>query len=394
MIGYQPVRLGQVPLRPRILGAEELIELGSPKAPERRSGSVLKLGAPGTGLPDVQTVTISADEAKLMLSVVQNIITFSQDYAIEFQSYCPPDRWSQALSDVGTWNHEIERQVNTGATQIAIPADVVFRLIDLEKCVSYARDARLSGAKWAFGISAAGAIADFLFKISWLGTIAYVTGLSILLGQPLIAKFHPDPQAPYEPLLSGRRRLLGLHRRHMGSQCELIRMKLEEEEKKEPNARKVLERVLVSADVPVERHHWGTVEPRPGGTPGSTCLQKGRFRVRVEGWSGDVVTPAQGWAPVDGADCWGAINIGVYSTDLAPSRVLEAKLNRDSGHERSYWVEYTGPSTGGKTRRAGPFGCTGDPVDHAQEDGGWKEPGKDGGYVIFDESGSVVEAGV
>jgi hypothetical protein len=70
------------------------------------------------------------------------------------------------------------------------------------------------------------------------------------------------------------------------------------------------------------------------------------------------------------------------------------ELNQDSNHEHSYWVEYVGPLTDGRTRRAGPFGCTGDPVDHAMEDGGFTEPGVDGGYVIFDSEGNVVDTGV
>jgi hypothetical protein len=188
------------------LGAEELIELGrSPRGAVRGASglSTVRLGAPNTGTPSQQTVTISLDEAKLMLKVVENIVSFSKDYAIEFQSYCPPERWQKALEDVGTWNHEIERQVNSGATQISLPSDVVFRLIDLEKCITYARDARLDGAKLAFTISAVASVADFVFGISWLGTIGYITSLGIILGRPLYAKFYPDPQAPFTPALGG-----------------------------------------------------------------------------------------------------------------------------------------------------------------------------------------------
>jgi hypothetical protein len=161
------------------------------------------MGAPNTSPPSQQTVTITADEARLMLKVVENVVSFAKDNAIEFQSYCPPERWQKALEDVGTWNHEIERQVDAGNTQISLPADVVFRLIDLEKCVTYARDARISGAKLAFGISAVASIVDLVFGISWLGTVGYVTSLAIILGRPLWAKYHPDPQAPFAPVLKG-----------------------------------------------------------------------------------------------------------------------------------------------------------------------------------------------
>lgn len=209
MIGYAPVRLGPVALgRRHALGAEELIELGSPRGVARGASSLsqvslVRMGAPNTDPPSQQTVTISRDEAKLMLKVVESIVSFSKDYAIEFQSYCPPERWTKALSDVGTWNHEIERQVNSGATTVTLPSDVVFRLIDLEKCITYARDARLDGAKLAFTVSAIASVADFVFGISWLATIGYIASLGIILGRPLYAKFRPDPQAPFAPALQG-----------------------------------------------------------------------------------------------------------------------------------------------------------------------------------------------
>lgn len=387
-MNFSPVKLGQIPLRPRYtLGAEELIELGSSRASRSPFvGNRRSLGAPNTGLPSQQTVTISAEEGKLMLTVARNIVQFSQDYSIEFQSYCPPEAWQKALTDVGTWTHEIERQLGTGASQIVLPADVVFRMVDLEKCVSAARDARLDGARAAFTISAIGAVADFVFGISWLGTTAYVTGLVILLGRPLIAKFHPDPQSPFAPSLQGKRMRCGL-----SGNCELIRMKMEEDEKKDPNARKVLERVLIS-DLPVEHHYWGIVTPSPGG-PDNVCLSKGRFRVRAEGNGGISVAPQNGWEIAPDGDCWGSINIAVYDRSEAADRVQAADLNQDSNHEHSYWVEYVGPLTDGRTRRAGPFGCTGDPVDHAMEDGGFTEAGVDGGYVIFDSDGNVVDTG-
>jgi len=377
MTPYAPVRLGLVPLRPRYsLGAEELIELGRVAAPPR------KLGAPNTGLPSPQTVTITANEGKLMLQVAQNIVQFSQDYQIEFQSYCPSDVWQAALEDVGTWTHEIERQLSTGASQIMLPADTVFRLVDLEKCVSAARDARLDTARTAFTISAIGAIADFVFGISWLGTTAYVTGLALLLGRPLIARFYPSPQSPYAPAMAGRRRC-------MSGTCELIRMKMEEDEKKNPDARRVLERTLIS-DLPNELHYWGTVAPDPSG-PTSICLQKGRFLIRAESDSGIAVSPLGDWKIARDGECWGSINIAVYDKSIDSGRLSDAELNQDSGHEKTYWVEYWGPLTQGRVRRAGPFGCTGDPVAHAMEDGGFSEAGVDGGYAILTPDGAIVE---
>jgi len=43
-------------------------------------------------------------------------------------------------------DEEIERQLGQGASSIMVPADTVFSMVDLEECVSGARDARLSSS--------------------------------------------------------------------------------------------------------------------------------------------------------------------------------------------------------------------------------------------------------
>lgn len=384
--------LTQVPLRmaypPRVavrpqprMGAIELIELGQ-GAP---TSAIPNVGPAGTAPP--RTVTLTAEEAKLMIQVVENLISFAQGYPIEFHSYCPVERWQASLDDVGTWVHEIQRQVTQGATLVSIPAKVIFEMIDLEKCVSAARDARLSSAKWAFTLSAIGAIADLVFGITWLGIPAYIGGLALLLGRPLVAKFSATPQEPYKPSLSGPN-----HAACLGGSCELIAMKLKKEAETDSFKRQVLERVIVAPFPGEQRHHWGIVRPRPGPVQGAVYLKKDRFRVRVEGWANDQVFPTPEWRQTTPEDCDGNIRISVATT-ASPRETSFGPLNMDSGHGHSYWVEYLGPLTGGVIRRAGPFGCTGDPVDHAMEDAGFKKPGEDGGYVIFDENGGVADDG-
>lgn len=374
-----------LPLRPRpTMGASELIELGQ-TVPGSAIPNVTPAGTAGTA---PRTITMTGEEAKLMIQVVENLISFAQDYPIEFHSYCPVDRWQGPLNDVGTWVHEIQRQVNSGATIVSIPAKVVFEFIDLEKCVSAARDARLSSAKWAFTLSAIGAIADLVFGITWLGIPAYIGGLALLLGRPLIAKFSAEPQEPYKPALAGR----SAHRHCLGGECQLIALKLQKEAEGNSFKRQVLERVIVSPFPCEQRHHWGVVRPKPGPREGAVYLKKDRFRVRVEGWAGDEVFPTGDWKETTPEDCDGAIRISV-ATQAAPRDTQFGPINRDSGHGHSYWVEYVGPLTGGVIRRAGPFGCTGDPVEHAMDDAGFKKPGQDGAYVIFDENGAVADDG-
>jgi hypothetical protein len=346
------IRLGQVPLLGvrRALGAEELIELGRrpPLGQARSLPGVQPAGGGGGGPPSGRTVVVSADEAKLLNLVTEGIVSFANDYPIEFHSYCPTDRWQKALELVGTWSHEMESQVAAGASQIQVPADVIFRLVDLEKCVSAARDARLSGAKTAFTLSAIGAIADFIFGITWLGVPAYVAGLAILLGRPLLAKYSANPQEPYKPELAGRPRLLGIG----GDDCPKQDSLGDHTDKA-----KILERVLVAAVGTVQKFHWG--EATPGFAPPETgvCLAKDRWRVRVEGWANDRIRPGEGWTVVPLSACEARKEICVWCPNAgSPRDTPWGDPPRDSGFENTYWVEYVGPKTGGFVRRAGPFG--------------------------------------
>lgn len=376
------IALGKVPLRmSHRLGAEELIELG-------QATSAIPNVSPGPGAAPPRTVTLTAEEGKLMIQVVENLISFAQAYPIEFHSYCPTDRWQSALDSVGTWIHEIDRQITSGATLVAIPAHVVFQMVDLEKCVSAARDARLSSAKWAFTLSAIGAIADLVFGITWLGIPAYIGGLALLLGRPLVAKYSAEPLEPYKPTLAG-----GKPRGHrLGGGCQLTAMRPDGEAEKDASKPEVLERVVVAPFPTEQRHHWGVVRPSPGPAEGTVFLKKGRFRVRVEGWAGDTVIPTGEWTPTTAEDCDGSIKLSVFQP-VGTRETQWGPLNQDSGHENSYWVEYLGPLTQGVIRRAGPFGCTGDPVEHAMEDAGFATPGEDGAYAIFDQNGEVADDG-
>jgi hypothetical protein len=178
--------------------------------------------------------------------------------------------------------------------------------------------------------------------------------------------------------------------RMSGTQCELIAMKLQEEEKENPGRRKVLERTIVAAAPRMQRYHWGTVQVSPGKRQGAIYLAKDRFRVRVEGWVGDIVELENGWEFCDPDDCNGQIVIVVWSS-RHPDETIWGPPPMESGHEHTYWIEYVGPRTGTVPRRAGPFGCTGDPVDHAMSDAGFSRPGLDGGYTILDSEDNVVE---
>lgn len=174
------------------------------------------------------------------------------------------------------------------------------------------------------------------------------------------------------------------------AECEIIALKLKEEEKTNPSRRKVLERVILPPSWKPQYHHWGTALPAPGRIESAVCLAKDRFRIRIEGWEGDRIRLAKGWAYSDPDDCDGQIVIATWSK-RAPSHTAWGPAPKRSGHENTYWIEYFGPRTGGLIRRAGPFGCTSDPVDHAMSDAGFSEPGSDGGYAILDSDDNVIK---
>ena len=364
--------------RPR-LGAEELIELGQSNllAPSVPSSSTFSPSvAPAAA---ARTIQISRAEGQLLIKVVENIVTFAKDFPIEFTSYCPADRWQSALTQVGTWTQQIESQINAGAKNVSVPADAIFKLVDLEKCISAARDARLASARWAFGISAVAAISGSLLGWKWMSTPAYIAGLAILFGRPLMAKYYPEPQDPYQPSLAGL----------AGTKHGLGGCAAPHETDVEKAMAKIIERVVVPASPGIKRYYWGEVDCMPVGPEKAVCLKKDRFRVRVEGWSGDIVRPINGWEFSE--DCEKALNIiGVWD-EGAKRETVFGPIPKESRHEETYWVQYVGPNTDGKIRIAGPFGCPFDTRDYGLEDGGILDRGVDGDLVLLDESMEPVD---
>lgn len=367
-----------VNVRRNALGATELIELGQiHPAPAPTTTTPVSLTAPTTPAPS-RTVAVSADEASLIVKTVENIVDFAQGFPIEFHSYCPTERWQETLNKVGTWSQEVQRQLQSGAKTVNVPADAIFRLVDLEKCASAARESRLKAAKWAFGLSAAGTIANVVLGLSWVTVPTYLAGLAILFGNPLLARLSAEPQDPYKPSI-------GCTKTFALSGCAPPH-----ETEEEKAMIKLIERVILPERPGRRNHWWGSVDCNPGNRPATTCLKKGRLRIRIEGWEGDTITPAPGLE--FSSDCEDkALNvIGVYEVDAELRETGYGPLPEKSRHPETYWVEYTGPKTEGKIRRAGPFGCPLDTRDHAIDDGGITEKGQDGDYVLMDVNGEMV----
>ncbi len=286
-----------------------------------------------------RAVSLSRQEGEMIVRVVESIIAFAKGFPLEFHSYCPMKRWEEVLKKTGEGTAQIESQLASGQDAIFVSADTLFATMDLEECASGARDARLSSAKTALIISAAGAAGETLLGLSWLGLPAYIISLAIVLGRPLVAMAKEFPAEPF--------RVDSLE----GADC---RPSLGDHTDKA----KIIERVIVSPDVGIERHHWGTVSPGRSGIPGAMCLSKGKFRVRVEGWADDRITITNGWYQAPLSSCMTARNeIAVWSPCGSPPRDTGfPPVPEDSGHEETFWAEYVGPLTGGTCRKAGPFG--------------------------------------
>lgn len=346
-------------MNPPRLGAIELIELGQGAAP---------VPAAAVPPPSTRVVSISRQEADLIVRIVEAIVQFAQDFPLEFSSYCPVERWQPILDRVGAGVGQIQSQLESTAANIQVPADLVFSTMDLEECVTGARDARLSSAKTALIISAIAAAAQILLGIGWLSLPAYIISLAVVLGRPLATRFKSDPAEPYRVGSSKP----AFPRKSHGDRVRLI------------------ERVIVEPG-PEQHYHWGSVVPSQGGPEGTVVLARGDFRVRVEGFDLDQVTPAPGWKRVPvGSAVLGQHEVSVWTPGYFPPRSTYWGAAHDpSGHPGSYWVDYTGTRTLGILRRAGPFDTKVDAMSHAIEDADITSPGIDGGLVIYDSRGTV-----
>lgn len=285
-----------------------------------------------------RTVSLSREEAEMLVRVVESILDFAKGFPLEFHSYCPMKRWEPVLKKVGDGVALIETQLASQEQQIRVPSDVIFASMDLEECVSGARDARLSSAKTALIISAAGAIGETVLGLSWLGIPAYIISLAIVLGKPLAEMTKDVPAEPFKVST-----LSGLRGPRLGDHTDKA---------------KVIERVIVTPGMEVLRYHWGTIRPGRSGVFGSSCFLKNKFRVRVEGWMDDRIEINPDWRRVPMSMCISARNeIAVWEPcGTEPRDTGFPPVPMDSGHPETIWVEYTGPLTEGLCRKAGPFG--------------------------------------
>jgi len=310
-------------------------------AQTQRSG----LAPAGSG----RTAVLSRAEAEMMVRIVRAVSEFATGFPVEFHAYCPVARWEPILAAAAQAVGQIETQLASAAKTIVVPLDLLMSIVDLEECVSGARDARLSNGKVALIIATVGVIGQSFFGLTYLATPAYIIALAISLGRPLLQLVKGEPAAPFVPDTVPGARITGLS----GGGCSPAPSLGHHTSKA-----KVIERVIVSPERRLQRFHWGSVTPMTLSGQAGTCLVKGEWRVRVEGWGDDRITLTDGWEFAQRDQCFDARNeISVREPCGVPARDTGfGDIQVYSGHEKSIWAEYVGPFTEGTCRVAGPFG--------------------------------------
>ncbi len=291
-----------------------------------------RLGQATAGAPPATTVVLTPTQGEQIVRTVEAIITFAEDNPIEFHSYCPPSRWQDVLDQVGRMTQSIETQLSQSRTSILASAEALLALLDIEECVTGARDEKLSASRRSLAVSAFGAIAGTLLGIKWLAIPAYLVSIAIVFGSPALAAVKEDPPEPFK--IDGPS--LGHH----------------------TDKETIVERVILSAPGEERHFHWGIARNGTGPKEEAACLVKNEFRVRVEGLAGLEVFPTEEWTPGSSADCAGGRNeIAIWeSCDMDPRVTTFGAVPKKSKFFRTLWTDYTGPLTQGRCRRAGPFG--------------------------------------
>lgn len=145
-----------------------------------------------------RTVALSPAEAEMLVRIVKGIVSFAKSYPLEFYGYCPMTRWQGVVEKIDAGIGQVAAQLDAKKNPVLADGDAIMSAMDLEECISGAKDARLSTGKWTLTLSAAGAAADTLFGISWLALPLYIISLALYLGRPIIERVKEVPAAPFK----------------------------------------------------------------------------------------------------------------------------------------------------------------------------------------------------
>ena len=146
-----------------------------------------------------ETIILTPEEADLFLRTLDGIVAFAKDYPLEFQAFCNPEKFQGVIDVIAKAEGALRAQITSGTRERRIESDAVGALLDLEECVTGARDARLANARIALFTVVGGGIAASLLGLSALSTIGGITAIGILILGP----FGRAATAPQEVVSPG-----------------------------------------------------------------------------------------------------------------------------------------------------------------------------------------------
>ena len=279
-------------------------------------------------MPNGETITLSADEARLFISTLDSIVEFAQTYPLEFQAFCDPVKFEAVLKTLARAEQRIRTDLAANAKFVRIEAAAMSAILDIEECLSAAKSARVDNSRTALFTSIGGGIIAGFLDLPMVATVATVAAVGILILGPS-QKAGEAPEATTEP--AG-----GVS---LGA----------------PSRDAFLERVILPGREYQVEHHWGrVVDSGQGLREAAICLESPKYLIRVEGFEGLYIEPRDPWREVPLSRCDDATKIAAVWTER--HRISTAWGSVPDAPKKAFWVAYKGPMTGSLWRFAGPFG--------------------------------------
>ena len=127
---------------------------------------------------------LDRQEAELFVRSLGAIVEFAGSYPLEFHVFCSPSKFEGAIKIVSEAERTARKQLEEGRTSVAIRGDAPLALMDLQECVSGAKNERLENARAAIFTSAGGGILAAIAGFPTIATIASLLAVSFLVLTP------------------------------------------------------------------------------------------------------------------------------------------------------------------------------------------------------------------
>ena len=148
-------------------------------------------------------VRLPAEGARLLLRTIDSIVKFAQDFPIEFTAYCKPERFERVLKTLATTQVMVRTQLDRGDDPVTVPEEAALSLLDMEECISAAKDKRVDNTRLAFITLGGGSLAAWLTGFDPIATVASFAGVGFLLAKPFVESTQLAESDVFRQSLSG-----------------------------------------------------------------------------------------------------------------------------------------------------------------------------------------------